>query len=158
MASIGLAISAVLTGAFAALRNSVVITPSLMRRWRLDRSTGGFQEPWKVAIPLKLQPEEVEPYIDYMYRRLERLQDHPTQITSSIKRFKEGDVRRITFIYKSVQATTGNFYTVNELLVAPLGAGEYGAELKSLGNFDWVHVAGSLVRRLTMDFSTDKLG
>lgn len=158
MASIGLAISAVLTGAFAALRSSVVITPSLMRRWRIDRTKGGFQDPWTVAIPLKLQPEEVKPYMDYMYEKLRRLQDHPTQITSSIKRFEDGDVRKITFIYKSVQATTGNFYTVNELVVAPHPNGEYGAELKSLGNHDWVHVAGSLVRRLTMDFSTDKMG
>ena len=158
MASIGLAVSAVLTGAFAALRSSVVITPSLMRRWRIDRTKGGFQEPWIVAIPLKLQPEEVKPYMDYMYGKLERLQSHPTQVTSSIKRFEDGDVKRITFIYKSVQATTGNFYTFNELVVAPLRTGEYGAELKSLGNYEWVHVAGSLVRRLTMDFSADKVG
>ncbi|HUV35017.1 MAG TPA: ABC transporter permease, partial [Candidatus Desulfaltia sp.] len=158
MASIGLAISAVLTGAFAALRSSVVITPSLMRRWRIDRGKGGFQDPWTVAIPLKLQPEEVKPYMDYMYEKLGRLQGHPTQITSSIKRFEDGDVRKITFIYKSVQATTGNFYTVNELVVAPHPNGEYGAELKSLGNHDWVHVAGTLIRRLTMDFSTDKVG
>ncbi|MFH2110627.1 MAG: FtsX-like permease family protein [Candidatus Bathyarchaeota archaeon] len=157
MASIGLAISAVLTGAFAALRSSVVITPSLMRRWRIDRTKGGFQDPWTVAIPLKLQPEEVKPYMDYMYEKLGRLQSHPTQITSSIKRFEDGDVKKITFIYKSVQATTGNFYTVNELVVAPHPNGEYGAELKSLGNHDWVHVAGTLIRRLTMDFSTDKL-
>jgi hypothetical protein len=42
IASIALAISAVLTGAYAALRNSVVITPSLMRRWKMDSTTGGF--------------------------------------------------------------------------------------------------------------------
>ncbi len=55
LASIGLAISAVVTGAFAALQNSVVITPSLMRRWKIDRTTGGFQDPWKIDMPIKLE-------------------------------------------------------------------------------------------------------
>ncbi len=36
IASIGIAMTAVLMGAFAALKSSVVITPSLMRRWRID--------------------------------------------------------------------------------------------------------------------------
>ncbi|MBN2336635.1 hypothetical protein JXL21_13835 [Candidatus Bathyarchaeota archaeon] len=154
LASIALAISAVLTGAFAALRNSVVITPSLMRRWRIDREVGGFQDPYRIAIPLKLEPEEVDQYIDYMVANLKTLENHPTQVTSSIKIQKVGDERTVHFVYKSLQATTGNFYTRNELKVAPLPNGEYGATLDSLGDIKWVHVAGSLVRKLTMDYST----
>ncbi|OGD53129.1 hypothetical protein A3K81_01015 [Candidatus Bathyarchaeota archaeon RBG_13_60_20] len=154
LASIALAISAVLTGALVALRSSVVITPSLMRRWRIDRTKGGFQEPWTVTVPIKLQPEEVEQYLEYMYGELFRQRDHPTQVTSSMKRLQEGEVRKISFVYKSVQATTGNFYTTNVLTVRPQPGGEYWVELYSVGDHDWVHVAGSLVRRLSMDYST----
>jgi ABC-type antimicrobial peptide transport system permease subunit len=110
LASIGLAISAVLTGAYAALRNSTVITPSLMRRWRIDRSSGGFDKPWKLKIPIILEPEEVDPYLEFMEERLQRLTTHPIEMTSRIKFNK--DERRITFIYRSVQASTGKLVTL----------------------------------------------
>lgn len=156
LASIGLAISAVLTGAFAALKNSVVITPSLNRRWKIDRDAGGYQEPWRIAVPIKLEREEVEPYMDYVFRRLKRLENHPVHVTSSIKRFDLEDGKKISFIYKSHQASTGNFYTVNELFVEPQGEREYGARLESMGDPEWVHVAGSLIRQITMDFSSEE--
>jgi hypothetical protein len=155
IASITLAVSAVLTGAYAALRNSVVITPSLMRRWKIDRDSGGFQDPYRIAIPLKLEAEEIDPYIEFIRRKLKGLENHPTQVTSSIKVDGAGEGRRIRFIYKSVQATTGNFYTRNELKITQLPNGEYGAELESLGDPNWVHVAGSLVRSMTMEYSTE---
>jgi hypothetical protein len=151
-AAIGLAISAVVTGAFAALQNSVIITPSLMRRWRLDRTTGGFHEPWKVGVPIKLESVEVKTYLDFVESRLRVLLYHPTRVTSSIKRKDE----KIDFVYKSYQTTTGNFYTKNTLIVYPLETGEFGAILESFGESDWVYLAGSLVRRITMDYSTDK--
>jgi len=155
IASITLAVSAVLTGAYAALRNSVVITPSLMRRWKIDRDSGGFHEPYRIAIPLKLEAEEIDPYIEFIHRKLKGLESHPTQVTSSIKVDGAGEEKRIRFIYKSVQATTGNFYTRNELKITQLPNGEYGAELESLGDPNWVHVAGSLVRSMTMEYSTE---
>ena len=156
LASIGLAISAVVTGAFAALKNSVVITPSLTRRWKIDRGAGGFQEPWRITVPIKMEKSEIKPYLDYVYKRLKRLENHPVHITSSIKREDIEEGKKISFIYKSQQASTGNFYTINELFVEPLGENEYGARLESLGDPEWVHVAGSLIRQITMDFSTEE--
>jgi len=154
VASVTLAISAVLAGAYTALRNSVVITPSLMRRWKIDRDSGGFQEAYRIMIPVKLEAEEIEPYIEFIHRRLKRLENHPIQVTSSIKLVGDGEGKRITFIYKTAQAATGNFYTRNELKITRLPSGEYGATLESLGDPNWVHVTGSLIRRLTMEYST----
>ncbi len=158
LAAIGLAISAVVTGAFAALQNSVVITPSLMRRWKIDRTTGGFQDPWNIDVPIKLDPGEVDVYLDYVELHLHALEDHPIRVTSRIKRRTEGDEEILSFIYKSYQTTTGNFYTRNTLRIAPTEKGEYGASLESFGEPEWVHVAGSLVRRISMDYSTEKKG
>ena len=156
LAAIGLAISAVVTGALAALQNSVVITPSLMRRWKIDRTKGGFQDPWEIDIPIKLERAEVNNYLEFVELRLRDLMDHPTQMTSSIKRADKGEIKTINFVYKSVQTTTGNFYTKNLLSVFPKENGEYGARLDSYGDFDWVHVVGSLVRRISMDYSTER--
>ena len=152
VASIGLAISAVVAGALIALRNSVVITPSLLRRWRVDKNTGGFQEPYRVDIPIKLDADEVDYFLDFMERKLLELRSHPTHVTSSIKR--EGHT--IDFIYKSFQTSTGNFYTKNTLKIFPTENGEYGAELDSMGDTEWVHIVGSMVRRLSVDYSTEK--
>ena len=151
-AAIGLAISAVVTGAFAALQNSVVITPSLMRRWRLDRTNGGFQEPWRIDIPIKLESSEVVNYLDFVESRLRVFEDHQTHVTSSIK---QGE-NVLNFVYKSYQTTTGNFYTKNSLKLFPMENGDYGAVLESFGDSEWVRVVGSLVRRITIDYSTDK--
>jgi hypothetical protein len=156
VASIGLAISAVLTGAYAALKNSVVITPSLTRRWRIDQEVGGFQEPWRVTVPIKLERSEVEPYVDYVYNRLKKLQKHPVHVTSWIEVYDIENGKKVRFIYKSQLATTGNVYTINELLVEPLENDEYGVHLESLGEREWVHLAGSLIRRITMDFSSER--
>ncbi|HUV54498.1 MAG TPA: FtsX-like permease family protein [Candidatus Krumholzibacteriaceae bacterium] len=158
IASITLAVSAVLTGAYAALRNSVVITPSLMRRWKIDRDSGGFHEPYRIAIPLKLEAEEIDPYIEFIHRKLKGMENHPTQVTSSIKVDGAGEGKRIRFIYKSAQAMVGNFYTRNELKITRLPNGEYGATLESLGDPNWVHVAGSLIRSMTMEYSTEDRG
>ena len=153
IAAIGLAISAVVTGALTALKNSVVITPSLMRRWKLDPNSGGFQEPWRINIPIKLEPAEIQNYLDYVEAHLRRLMNHPTHMTSSIKR---EDDERLNFIYKSVQTSTGNFYTKNTLHIHRTDTGEYSALLESLGETEWVHLVGSHIRRITMDYSTEK--
>jgi ABC-type lipoprotein release transport system permease subunit len=158
VASVTLAVSAVLAGAYVALRNSVVITPSLMRRWKIDRESGGFQEPYRIVIPLKLEAEEIDPYIEFIEMKLKVLETHPTQVTSSIKVEGAGEGKRMRFIYKSVAATTGNFYTRNELRITRLPNGEYGATLESLGDPNWVHVAGSLIRTMTMEYSTEDRG
>jgi len=150
-AAIGLALSSVVTGALAALRNSVVITPSLMRRWRLNREAGGFQEPWMVRIPIKLDESEINNYLEFVEKRLRALENHPTEITSSIKRVSE---TQIDFVYKSVHTSAGNFYTRNSIKVHRLDSGEYGATLMSLGDRTWVHTVGSLIRSISMEYST----
>lgn len=154
VASVALAISAVLAGAYTALRNSVVITPSLMRRWKIDRGSGGYMEAYRINVPVKLEAEEIEPYIEFIHGRLKRLEDHPLQKTSSIKLEGAGEERRIGFVYKTSQAATGNFYTRNELKITRLPGSEYGATLESMGDPNWAHVTGSLIRRLTMEYST----
>ena len=154
LASIGLAISAVLTGAYAALRNSTVITPSLMRRWQMDESTGGFDKPWTLRIPVILEPREVDSYLEFMDERLHRLTTHPIEMTSRIKFNK--DERQIRFIYRSVQASTGTMYTNNEIKIVKIDDSESTVEMNSVGDPSYVHVVGSIVRRITMDYTSMK--
>ncbi len=73
-----------------------------------------------MICPLSWSQAEVNNYLDFVESRLRDLMDHTTHVTSSIKRVEKGDEKIIEFVYKSVQTTTGNFYTKNTLRVFPL--------------------------------------
>ena len=153
LAAIGLSIFAVLTGAFAALRSSIVITPSLMRRWKINHEKLSLNDPIEVIIPLKLERGEVEGFIEFMLQKLEGIRDHPTKNTSSIKLNKTADQTQIKFVYKSAQATTGNFYTTNHLIVKPIDNQTFSVVLSSLGNPEWIHDLGTLIRMYVIEYS-----
>ena len=48
LASIGIAMTAVFMGAYVALRSSIVITPSLMRRWKMEKRGVKYFEPYEM--------------------------------------------------------------------------------------------------------------
>ena len=75
-------------------------------------------------------------------------------MTTRIKFYK--DERRITFIYRSVQASTGTLYTKNEVKIIKIDESECTVEMESMGDPDYVHVVGSIVRRITMDYTSMK--
>jgi len=152
LAAIGISISAVLVGAFAALRSSVVVTPSLTRKWKMDEGEGGFDKPWVVTVPVEMEAAEVESYVGYMVERLRGLENDQVRMTSRITVKTRGYARVVSFIYKSYQATTGNFYTRNTVLVEPK-EGVYGVRLESAGGQDWAHETGTLIRLITMEWS-----
>lgn len=64
----------------------------------------------------------------------------------------KGDARVVSFIYKSYQSTTGNFYTKNSVVVEH-GEEGYKVRLESAGGQDWAHETGSLIRRIAMEWS-----
>ncbi len=153
IASIGLAISAVLAGALVSLRSSVVITPSLMRRWRMEGSENLFNKPLNMEIPVKLTHGEKEAFLDFILTSLNRRRHHPDKVTSQIKVLDDEDTTIINFVYRSHISTTGNFYTKNSLIIEPRGEG-FSVNLQSQGEVEWVREIGSIVRMMAMEWST----
>ena len=158
LASIGIAMTAVLMGAFASLKSSVIITPSLMRKWRIEDQGSGFFEPLEITIPVRLLQEEVDGFIAFVIGALKDLEDNPDKKTSSIKVFdSEGEEVKIDFVYKSVGSAASNFYTKNSLLIERDGEnGEVSVRLRSYGDLEWVHTTGSLVRMIAIRWSTSQ--
>jgi ABC-type antimicrobial peptide transport system permease subunit len=152
LAAIGISISAVLVGALAALRSSIVITPSLTRKWKLDDSMGSYDKPWEVPVPVKLEPEEVDSFVGYLLERLRGLENDQVKVTSNIRVEERGMIKIVNFIYKSYQATVGNFYTKNSVIVEPK-EGAFEVRLESAGNQDAAHETGSLIRLIVMEWS-----
>jgi ABC-type lipoprotein release transport system permease subunit len=158
LASIGIAMTAVFMGAYVALRSSVVITPSLMRRWRMDKREVTFFEPFEMSVPVRFAPEEMRGYADYVLQALRRLETHDTRSTSSIKTHDLDDGgMRIDFIYKSPGFTGENFFTKNALFIEK-GAeeAEMSVRLRCTADREWAYVTGSLIRMISMRWSTTK--
>ncbi|MBS7638274.1 hypothetical protein KEJ49_05250 [Candidatus Bathyarchaeota archaeon] len=154
IASIGVAMATVIMGVLVALRSSVIITPSLMRRWRIEREKAGFEEPWELLIPIKLQPGEVGDFMEFAASFLLSRENDPTMRTSSIKllRGPEGMIEEISFVYRATQGW-GDFYTRNTLTAVREPEG-VKIILRTYGERNWAHTSGTLVRFIAMEWST----
>jgi ABC-type antimicrobial peptide transport system permease subunit len=152
LASIGIAIIAVMFGTLIALRNSTVITPSLERRWRIDDSPKQFYEPYVLSIPYTLKPGDAESFTDYLVIRLMDLENDPVKRTLGVKKVKEGKNFIVNFIYKSAYITTGNFFNRNRVIIEPEND-VYRIKVESLGDAKWVHVTVSLIRQISLEWS-----
>jgi len=154
LASIGIAISAVLVGAVLALRSSVAITPSLTRRWRLEEKEAKVNQMWSTIIPVKLMSEQVDDFAEFIMNALGKLKNDPVRMVSLLKLEKNDMGVRISFVHKSTQTISGSFYTKNVLTIKPGPDGNYIVELESAGDMEMTHASGSMLRMLTMEWST----
>jgi ABC-type lipoprotein release transport system permease subunit len=156
LASIGIAMTAVLMGAYVALRSSIVITPSMKRRWKIEKKDIKFFEPYEMRIPVRILQTAISGYTDYVLQALRRLETHPTRSTSSIKiqDLDDGGMR-IDFIYRSPGATAENFYTKNTLFIEKgVEEDEMNVRLRCSSDQEGAYIVGSLVRMISMRWST----
>jgi hypothetical protein len=158
LASICIAMTAVFMGVLIALKGSIVITPSLTRRWEMEEEVVDYSEPWVITIPVKLVPEEIRTFFNFMVDEIRKLEDNPVMVTSLIKVIEEEERSlRVDFIYKTTQASIGNFYTKNTFLIENnLEDGEISVRLMSHGDQSWSHKTGSLIRMMAMRWSTSR--
>jgi len=157
LASIGLAMTAVLIGALIALKNSVIITPSLMRRWKIHKKREDFTDPFELVVPIKLLPEDLEGFIDFVVQSLKTLEADPVKRTSSIRVSDDAEagIKRVDFVYKAARSLdASNFYTENTVLLERRQGEEIGVMLRSDGTQKNAQAAGILVRMIAMDWST----
>lgn len=152
-AAIGIAISAVLVGAALALKSSVVITPSLTRRWSGEEAADNSQS-WITTIPVKLKQEHVEDFADFLMTSLRRLENDPAKMTSSLKIVRGEGRIQITFIHRATQMIAGSFWTKSKITIGPGPNGECSVTMASLGNLGMTHETGSMIRMLAMEWST----
>jgi hypothetical protein len=47
-------------------------------------------------------------------------------------------------------------YTNNVLKIVPSDESEYTVIVESIGDLDWVHDVGSIIRRITLDYTSMK--
>jgi ABC-type lipoprotein release transport system permease subunit len=159
LASVGISMVAVLMGAFAALQSSIVITPSLMRRWRIEQRKFSYSEPFEISIPVRLLSEEVPDFIDFTVNALNETRRDPVRSASTpkVKEIPKQNQVHVDFNYRAPESVASNFYTKNTLIVDEGGDNvEVVVKLISYGERDWVHITGSLVRMIAMRWSASQ--
>ena len=157
LASIGIAMAATLAGTLVALKRSTIITPSLMRRWKISKKRENLSEPFEITIPVKLLLEDVDDFIEYVVQALKGHEKDLVRRISSIRVLSDTqrNMKVISFVYRATSSLDGaNFYTENSLYIDEDSQGEILVMLKSNGNRDHAYDTGALVRMIVMEWST----
>lgn len=161
VAAIAVSMAAVLVGSLFALRGSVVITPSLRRKWGIEQGLRTSMEPLELALPVRVAEAEVEEFVKYVLMRLKSHMEDPDFVTSQIRegveKSGEAIIRRIEFIYRSVYTTVCGSYIKNKLILRRERTGEvYTVKLLSDGDIEGIRRAGSFIRKIIMEWSIER--
>lgn len=160
-ASILISISAVLVGALAALKYSVDITPSTLRRWSIEEPHE-MGTPWVFEVPFRVQADRLDSLFEYVTARFRRhllmrsINEDEGQIRFSSEDAPDASTRIIDFHY-----LLGNRSNVGSLpfqLVAKKGTNEgtYSFEVICKGAEDTVKDTVSFIRMAIIEWSSDQ--
>ena len=148
--------TAALASLIPALQSSTVVTPSLLRRWRLRRSQGtsDMDKPLVFDLPIKLMTRELDSFMTFMIRKLQYMH---AQVVKTVDH-SEGEVtRRIKFLY----ALPEGGWTENEIIIQPEGK-EYALKLicsllesssRAVKPMEAIRITVSSVRKLILEWS-----
>jgi hypothetical protein len=89
LAAIAVSLAAVLVGGLVAIKGSVVVTPSLMRRWRLEKGLAKTMETQELVLPIKVSEAELDEFADYVVNSLRSYREDPDFVTDWIREEKK---------------------------------------------------------------------
>ncbi len=154
LASMGIALGAVLIGGIVALKSSINITPSLKRRWQAEKESkqtkGGTQ--FETIIPLKVTDKEINAFKNYLLNRLREEGRRSDKVTKMVREKTEDSQIIIDFIYTSADTTIGGFYAKNVLKLEKKEE-DYQLVLDCTGTVESVQNTGNLLRKIVLDWS-----
>ena len=153
--TLGICLTAALVGVAVALKWSLVVTPSVIRRWTMKGR--GFQlvKPWFIGIPVDLSEGSVESFLEYVEGVLRRSENPDWRVV----RVKLGEERTDREIRRTVGFTVFSPPDLSKnLLVAKRRVGEekYGVELISEASGDMAYRTAEMIRSIVLGWSTEK--
>lgn len=157
LASIGVAVAAVVAGTLLALRNTTLITPSFTRNWKLTgaASTGDV---WTVPLPTKIKAGEAEGFHSYMVEALARYNyREASPFIYAVKTSKsENGALDVSFTFREAPSNIGAKTSYNRLRVEAAGGdGTHGAVLESKGTPEAVEATAVFMRKLMIQWTVD---
>jgi hypothetical protein len=153
LAAIGISMMAVLIGGLFALKTSTSITPSLLRRWIIDKNQKSKNETMMV-IPLQIYEREIYEYIEFVKEKLKQAKKARTMEVRMLRMTQMGEKSwDFSFIYCSANPQISALYTRNRLEVEKTEEKTYSTVLYTIGNSDSVKQVGSFIRQIVLDWS-----
>lgn len=157
LGAIGISLAAVLIGGLVALRNSVSITPSLIRRWRIATS-GDREKETMIKLPIHTFPEELDEYTNFIEDKLREGMKGWEMMVRMLKKTVDDDSLVFSFIYKSTNGGISSLYTKNRVVIESAADGTYSTTLFIDGDNESVKKSGGFMRRVCLDWSMKREG
>ena len=160
LAALSVSLAAVLVGGLAALKGSVVITPSLKRRWKIEEGVYVPMEPLELTLPVRVAEEEVEVFVEYVMKRfrshLGYLEFAASRIRESKEETEEASLRIIEFIYQPASVVSA-IHSENRVILRKEKDSEvYTVKLLTQGGSEGVYRTGSFIRKILMEWSIER--
>ena len=157
LGALGISLAAVLIGGLVALRNSVSITPSLTRRWKVEKKDDSLEET-KVELPIHAFAEELDEYTDFIEERLREGKKGREMVVRMLKKTVKDDSTVFSFIYNSANAGIASLYAKNRVVIEPAEDGTYSTTLFTDGDDESVKKSGGFMRRVCLGWSMKREG
>ncbi len=161
VAALLISVSAVLVGALAALKYSVDITPSMLRRWKVGEAPA-MGTSWVFSIPFRVQADRVDDLFEHVATRFRRhLQTRSISPDEGQIRFSREDTPEATTRIMDFHYLLGFRSNVGSLpfqLMAKKGAQEatYSFEVVCKGAEDTVKDTVSFIRMAIIEWSSEQ--
>ena len=166
LASVGVAVAAALVGTGVALRSSVVITPSLLRRWTMERKTKDSGGQWEFQMPIRLHGDDVDSLLSYLKMRIRNqiLSVYSIDPDLVTRQTKESEIENSEFQVKSV--SFNYYFGQNDYLgsfpfslIAEKKKGEESYTLKLIcrsGSDEMIQKKATFIRMLIVDWNAQR--
>lgn len=167
---------ALIGGVMPSRQASVIATPMHLMRWRLEKGISlapmaktsqlgmtGTEEHWSIPIPVKIQSDEVDRFMDFICRRLSQMNDPQSNHVGVIRRTQRASADEITrsieFKYYFRGDSVSGFLIASNTLVVRGKVGEpHSVEIATTGvgeSKQLVYTATDLIRKLTLEWSVE---
>ena len=145
-----------------ALKASVMVTPSLERRWKLEEQKDFIERGLTQTLPIRIPANRVEDFVNYVVSKFRELSTGLLQKVDLISVEKIGEEYRILFkYYKGSDISYKSCFTENTLILYKISDNVYGAKATSkpvtqhskLGLY-YVHETLSFLRKIALEWSS----
>ena len=131
------------------MRSSVSITPSLVRRWKIE-TQGDGQSETKIELPIHAFEEELDEYTDFIEEKLKKGMKGWEMVVRLLKKTTEDGSSVFAFIYHSTNPMIAGLYTQNRVVIEQTEVGTYSTTLYTSGDDDSVKKSGEFLRRVCL--------
>ncbi len=162
LAAIGISVAPVTIGSILAMRGSVVLTPSLRRRWgieKLDKTSDDF---WVMPMPLQVEDDRIGPFVSFTEAYIKGFGDAesvPYIVSVKLEHGEEEGIPKygVSFYYSESGSIIDRRFVYNRISISRKPEEEvYSVVLESKGEKDAAQLVGAFVRKMVFDWATQK--